>query len=103
MAIYRATIIIETDGTHTIEQMDVIEFDGQFWLVPEWFDNPSLGVTVPARIISLAAIPHYHLIDSSQFVVENPISRSIFEGEEDRGFVVLERPAIQFPIPPVLN
>lgn len=108
MTIYKALLIIRTDGTHDIELMDVIEFDGKFWLVPEWLDNPSLGMTMPARIVSLATIGHNRSTGNPQFTVEDPIPRSVFEGsipspEEAHGFVVLERPAIRLPIPPVLN
>jgi len=37
MAIYHARYACE-DGIYTI---DVIAHEGEFWLVPEWIDNPS--------------------------------------------------------------
>jgi hypothetical protein len=108
MEIYRANLIIQTGAAHDNEIMDVIEFAGQFWLVPEWLDNAALGVTMPARMISLAPIGHNQLTAGIKyFVIEDPIPRSIFDGSipeaEARGFVLIDRPPVQFPIPPTLQ
>jgi hypothetical protein len=107
VTIRKATIIVQSDGLHHIEIMDVIEFEGQFWLVPEWLDNTSLEVTMPVRIISLATIRHSRSAGYPEFVVEDPIPKSVFDGliqsPEARGFVVRERPDIRFPIPPSLH
>ena len=108
MTVYRATLIIRLDdGTHYVAGMDVIEFKGQFWLVPEWLENSSLRVRIPARIVSLASIRHSRSSGNPEFVVEDPIPKLVFDGliqsPEARGFVVQERPEIQFPIPPVLH
>jgi hypothetical protein len=108
MTIYRATLIIRADdGTHDVAFMDVIEFESLFWLVPEWLDNSSLGVSTPVRIVSLATVRHSRSRGNPEFVVEDPIPKAVFDGlhqsPEARGFVILERPAIQFPLPPIVN
>ncbi|WP_157158778.1 hypothetical protein [Bradyrhizobium genomosp. III] len=107
MTVRRATLIIQEGAVCQVAFMDVVEFDGQFWLVPEWFENISLGVMRPVRIISLATIRHTRSPGNPEFVVEDPIPKSVFDGltqlPEARGFDVRELPAIQFPIPPALN
>jgi hypothetical protein len=101
LKIYRATLVIRIDDTHHVAFMDVIEFEGKFWLVPEWLDNASLGVSMPVRIISLEKIRHSRSAGHPEFVVDDPIPKSVSDGPiqpaEAHGFVVKERPAIQFP------
>jgi hypothetical protein len=62
---------------------------------------------MPVRIISLATIRHSKSAGNPEFVVEDPIPKSVLDGlihsPEARGFVVREQPPIQFPIPAVLN
>jgi hypothetical protein len=107
MGIYRATLIISDGSLHHVVFMDVIEFDGQFWLVPEWLENTSLGVMKPVRIVSLATVRHSRSRGNPQFVVEDPIPKAVFEGPSQSskasGFDVRELPAIQLPIPPALH
>ena len=52
--IYRAVFPVH-DGIYTV---DVIEHEGEFWLVPEWIDNRETGTSSPARIIRLNSVAH---------------------------------------------
>jgi hypothetical protein len=36
---------------------DVIEYQDEFWLVPEWLEGPTKGTLCPARIICLSGLP----------------------------------------------
>lgn len=85
-----------------VRKVDVIEYEGQFWLVPLWLDTRESGMTTPLRIISLAAIPHQTLTHDphAQFAVNSPIHKALFElgpipPELSRGYVIHERPPIQ--------
>jgi uncharacterized protein YodC (DUF2158 family) len=101
--ILKATVILQSTA-HEVHTVDVIEHEGQFWLVPEWYDNQAQGVTMPARIISLATLPHQRGQGSPEFVVNDPIPKYVFDGhippEQAHKYVVQEQPWIRFPIPP---
>jgi hypothetical protein len=100
-------IVKDHDGIHHVSFFDVIEYKGQFWIVPEWLVNTSQGVQRPARIVSLATRRHSRSRGNPEFVVDDPIPISVFEGRtespEASGFVVQEMPDIEFPIPPAVH
>jgi hypothetical protein len=104
MKIQKATVVIDS----SIYKADVIEFEGRYWLVPEWLDMPAQGVSMPRRIISLEAIPHQHTpgVDP-EFVVNVPVPRAVFEGraqsQGERQFVVRELPEIRVPLLKKMN
>lgn len=61
MNILRA-MFVANDGVYHI---DVIDHAGEFWLVPEWLDNPAEGWSKPARIIRLNSVPHKKTLGGS--------------------------------------
>ena len=106
MKIYTAMLIISEndDGTGgNVSSMDVIEHEDYFWLVPEWRDYTSKGVSMPSRIVSLKMIPHtqYMKVEDHQFAVHGPVPKSVFEGhvpqELENQYVVIEEPDIVVP------
>jgi hypothetical protein len=102
---YTATLVLEHDGLHVVHYGDVIEYDGHFWLVPEWRDNRALGVTMPARIIALASLSYQKTGNlPPQFVVNDPIPKCVFDGqippEQAHKYIVVERPEIRLPLTP---
>ena len=102
MAIHKAQVIIAAD-VHEIHTVDVIEYLNRFWLVPEWLDSPDKKSTTPARIVSLATIPHQRMDGPIGFVVNDPIPKSVLFGqpspEEAGKFVIVEAPPIRLPHP----
>ncbi len=107
-ALTAMVILSDDDGKNgEIHNVDVIEFDGQAWLVPEWLDRPDEKMTMPARIILLDVMPHSRGEVSPQFVVDGPIPKSVLAGNAPRAleaqYVVVERPDIQLPLPNVIH
>ena len=100
MNVYQAQIIVAAD-IHDIRMCDVIEHAGQFWLVPEWLDSQDGKWTKPARIVSLATLPHQRSKSYPEFVVNDAIPASVLFGrpslEEARQFGVVDFPEIVFP------
>lgn len=102
MTIRKAMVMINDANSTSICEMDVIEYDGKFWLVPEWLDNPIQKVTKPMRMVSLETIRHSRMRGAKQeFVVEFPVPKYVFEGripsaEADK-YVVIEGPELLFP------
>ena len=105
MAKLEARVIISDDAGkgNALCKMDVIEFDGHAWLVPEWIDLPGEKVTMPARIVLLDVIPHQRGEAPPQVVVTGPVPRFVFEGrippELETQYVVIELPNIRLPLP----
>jgi len=88
-----------------IREVDTIEHEGEFWLVPDWFESPDGKYLRPMRIISLSTIPHQET--SQGFLISSPLPKGVLlghppEGEEDR-YLIHENPEIIVPNPDVLN
>jgi hypothetical protein len=103
---YKATLILHGGPQPGVHHMDVIEFDGRLWLVPEWKDYRESGHTMPARMVSLENIPHSaHLqTKGTQVTVSFPLPWDVFDGsitsDDDRTYVILEAPNIAMTIRP---
>jgi hypothetical protein len=103
MSVFKATAVIDNDGVHEIHFIDVVEYAGQFWLVPAWVDDPALNTTRPVLIVSLATIPHERAGKTDpQFVVKDPIPKCILNGQIPPAlahkYLVLEQPDISLPL-----
>jgi hypothetical protein len=102
----KAAIIVDENGIRRHATIDVIEYEGTFWLVPEWLDNHRQRVSKPARIVCLQGLEHQQRRRgvTPEFVVNNPVPRWLLDGpippEEADKYVVLDYPEIQFPILP---
>lgn len=90
----------------TIDLMETIEFEGSFWLVPQWVLSRGDKYIRPLRIISLATIPHQRVDGPDyQFVVNSPIAKGVLLGHPPKGqeklYVIRENPEIVLPNPDV--
>ena len=95
-------VIAEADGKHAIYYADVIDYEGKFWLVPQWIDMPAQKSTTPLRIVSLETMKYHHLPGRKpEFVVQNPVPRYVFDGqipsEKAAEYIVIESPDIRIP------
>jgi hypothetical protein len=95
MPVRRTIVQREDDGSIFIA--DTIEYEGKWWIVPEWLAGPSAGTRCPARIIStdglrlIPAAPQYQ----ADFVLSVPLSRDVLEGRAiKQGLDVRTRPDI---------
>ena len=96
-------LVVDSNGIHTNDFMDVIEYDGKFWLVPDWLDNSDRTMSRPTRIVSMEKLRHSRTPGANpEFVVEDPIPKFVFDGQippEQAGmYVVVEYPGILNPI-----
>lgn len=75
-------VILVSDG-ETFD-LDVIWFDGEFWIVPEWITDQLLGHQTPARAIPLAAIGDVYRTDDPEadasFYARSEVPRSVLFG-----------------------
>jgi len=99
MKVLKTMVAVGTE----MQSVDTIEYEGSMWLVPLWLDSQEEGMTMPLRIVSLATIPHQQLehYGPAQFAANTPLPKALFEPgpippELARGFVIRERPPIQF-------
>lgn len=77
---------------------DVIRWKKAYWLVPEWLDAASEGWSTPARIVLLGPLQFQQVrnCEEYQFLVNEPVPRSILEGAPTKLTQVIERPPIRF-------
>ena len=77
MKIYSSLISFVEDSGGMIYKMDTIEYEGVFWLVPTWLEDPAEGRKRPERIVSLAAIPHQGMRGNAlgDFLINGPVPR----------------------------
>src|ERR1700689_5529055 len=97
MTVRKTVVIRQDDGQ--LFMADTIEYDGKWWIVPEWLTGPPAGTLCPARIISVDAqhlsIPGPPYRDRADWVLETPLSRDILEGRRvSSNPLVIERPDI---------
>jgi hypothetical protein len=92
-----------SDGMFTV---DVIEHEGEFWLVPGWLDNKVEGWSKPVRIIRLNSVPHQKTLGgkySDFLVASNAIPKAVLDGHVQFGssglIEVVESPDIRVVIP----
>jgi hypothetical protein len=84
------------DGLKTI---DAIEYEGSFWLVPQWLEQPSSGLQKPMRIIRVDHIRREPWRQGGlDFVLESPVPSTLFDCRfsppKDAGFDVQDWPPI---------
>ena len=77
---FRKAIIVIA-GDFSIQKCDVIELDGEFWLVPTWIVSPDGRQQRPERIVRLkwlvSSPPNQ---PDHDFVVDGPIPRDVMYG-----------------------
>lgn len=98
MKSYKAIVFLDTGGD--ILTVDTIEYKGSFWLVPGWLVAQDGSGQTPHYMIQLDSIRHQRQIGNpvADFVVEEPIPKSVFLGQGSApGFVVEVLPGIQPP------
>ena len=53
----KGVTILAHEGAPRLGDVDTIEYEGKFWLVPEWNDTQDGEWTKPTRIICLEGLP----------------------------------------------
>lgn len=102
MKVRKAIVIIRNGASNEIHSIDVVEYQGKFWLVPAWLDYPAQKATRPLRIVWLGTMRHHHMPGSDpEFLVEDPVPSYVFDGrlppEEASRYVVVESPELVLP------
>jgi hypothetical protein len=102
MLIFKTAVYFSDSPEGKIYRVDTIDYEGAFWLVPEWLDNPEEGWTMPARIICLDGLIHQETPPGAvfEFVLNTGIPKSVFDGQIPIGdkYVVIHRPNIKIPL-----
>lgn len=89
--------LVAIDGAGLVT-MDVIDHEGQPWLVPSWLENQAEGWQTPERLILLATIPHQvePVGTGHRYVVNIELPRSLLDPltpwTGGLPFVVVDRP-----------
>jgi hypothetical protein len=101
MRIYQSTIAVGNE----IHTMETIEFEGEFWLVPNWIVSPDGKYMKPLRIIALRTLEHRRSGDD--FVVNRPIPKAVLNGlvpkELEGQYDIRENPTFVMPNPDELH
>lgn len=100
MKIFTTMVMLDNE----IHSVDTIEYEGKFWLVPNWLDSRDEGWTMPERIVLLDTLPHKRIeCGNPDFLVEYSIPKSVFFGqipkESKYNFVVIMHPDIRIYFP----
>jgi hypothetical protein len=98
-------VIVQLADTSEVSMCDAIEFEGQTWLVPQWFEVPSESKTIPRRIIPLAKLRHQKMSSGNPYgadaLVNDPMPKALFDEqiptELATRYGVVERPDISIP------
>lgn len=98
-----------SDGA-SIFPMPTIEFEGKFWLVPQWLISKDGEVIRPVRIICLDGFQFQDLREKGHpagFGINTPLPKGLLEGRVPLGqaakYEVVEMPPILIRKPPTLQ
>jgi len=100
--IQKGYVNADEENVRSMLYMDVIEYQGKLWFVPEWLDSPNEQWTTPRRLVrGLQRGEEWP--SGNPPVAPFPVPRSVFEGHipsshKDTVFVI-ERPDIRFDRP----
>ena len=99
MARSKKILVGSDDGT--IYTVDTLEHEGKSWLVPEWLEAPTEGWRTPKYMICIDGLrrsgptgPDY----PAEWVLDDPIPKSVLDGETEDQFEVVHTPDIRIPI-----
>ena len=103
MRVYRTIIQIEDDGSSGL--CDMIEYQGEMWLVPEWLPGSRPKTERPARIIYVPKDRLKSATSSYQadYFLESPVSKDALAGRQTADSRVVENPTIEVPVENTLH
>jgi hypothetical protein len=82
--------------------LDGIEWQGKLWIVPNWLDSLSQGVTMPARIIRFDNLMHSDARGTGNYVLTASIPKELLEVKTPQqdivGYEYIELPDIQIAL-----
>ena len=101
----KALVALDTGG---MVRIDVIEFEGKKWLVPQWQYNKAKGLRRPMRVILLDVIQHQASpLPEVAWVINHPLPKALLDGPlppgQAIGFVVYEEPNVVQVDPDKMN
>jgi hypothetical protein len=97
--IKKAMVAIKDAGESGLYEMDVIEYEGEPWLVPEWLQHTEEGWMAPIRIIRMFGL-QFQQGAWTDYLINAPIPKAVFDGDpspEDGRYEIVERPDIRIP------
>ncbi len=103
--VLKARFIVDLGVMKQYGHCDVVEHNGEHWLVPQWVNDPTARVRRPARMVSLKFIPHETVRGEYQFLIIDPLPKWLLDGspgprDERKRFAILNYPEIEFPLGP---
>ena len=83
---------------------DVVEHENQWWLVPRWLINTSVGKRQPERMIAIASfLPQPTKMGGCRWMLRQPMPKFLFDDPapkvEGTIYAVLLSPDVWFPLP----
>src|ERR1700689_2871067 len=68
----KARLVKNLEGAKQHDQCDVVEHNGEYWLVPQWIESDRPRSKRPARMVSLKTIPHEKTRGQHEFRIRDP-------------------------------
>ena len=92
------------EGGQQMMSTDVIEYEGQFWLVTRTLGSQDGKWRKPDRLVAFGSIPHQKTLSApTDFVLNVPLPKALFDddlpSEIACRYVVKEQPDITLPGP----
>jgi hypothetical protein len=91
----RKVLVLRDDGELLV--IDAIEYDGKFWLAPEWIPGPEIGCEQPRLLICL---DNFQVIttdgrNGAEWELVTPLAKNFLDGRETmEGISVIKKPDI---------
>lgn len=75
--------------------IDTVQHEGKWWLVGSWLEAIATRERMPELLVRLEGL-QYQGVEGQpyRFVLNNPIPKSVLDGKEQGGYVVVRFPAL---------
>lgn len=95
MEVFKTLLFFEGFDEGHAYHVPTIEHDGAWWLVGSWLEHHATQTRVPERIVRLTGLLFQEVRGHPyRFVLNNPLPKSVLDGEELPGYVVAMYPGL---------
>jgi hypothetical protein len=95
MDVFKTYLFFEGFNDGSPYLIDTIFLDDTWWLVGSWLVPNATGEQVPERLVRLNGLPHEKASGQRwRFLLNNPLPKSVLDGEARNGYVVANYQAL---------
>jgi hypothetical protein len=101
MEVFKTYLFFEDSDEGHAQLVDTIFHEDSWWLVGSWLAHAPTRTRVPERIVRLSGLRFQEVKGQPfRFLLNNPLPKSVLDGESQAGYVVAMYPGLSGGSPP---